>query len=391
MDVQQDLLTTLEGAVIDGASGKRVRGADAVRFTDHFHVTKLPEICGALLDAASANEYKQRYPWADQVTHVTDPLETVALDNEILRLLLEGQLDRFDVYPPEMVDDNVVDFGTDANTTVMEPTSQLLGKLIERSGVSQPDTLAKWLHTSHITARNDEGTVVGRWTWWECLYHERSDAEQTVVLDRGVWLRVRRDFAGIINDFAAALEPSDLGLPNALRTDLEADYNERVPNERTDIRLLDRKLIAPIAGESRVEICDLFCRRGHLVHVKRRKGGSSGLSHLFAQALVSSQLLARAPQFVAAMRDQLGDWAHHVRDPPSRAEHPVVLGLLLAAESSGEGAAALPFFAKIALRQNVQVIQGMGFPCILRRDLRAANHCDRSTRRRPQARPQTTH
>jgi uncharacterized protein (TIGR04141 family) len=362
MDVQQDLLTTLEGAVIEGSAGKRVRGADAVRFTDHLSVTRLPGICGTLLDAAGASDYKKRYPWADQVTHITDSLEAESLEKKVLSLLLEGEFHRFDVYPPEMVDDAVVDFGINSNTTVMEPTSKLLGKLIERSGASQPEELANWLRSSHISARDDEGTIVGRWSWWECLYFESRDKEQTAVLDRGVWLRIRRDFAEIVNRFAAALEPSDLKLPSALRTDLEADYNERVPTERTDIRLLDRKLIAPIPGESRVEICDLFCDRGHLVHVKRRKGGSSGLSHLFAQALVSSQLLARAPQFATAMRDQLRDWAHCVREPPARAEHPVVLGVLLAAESSGQGARALPFFAKVALRQNVQHIQGMGFP-----------------------------
>ncbi len=62
------------------------------------------------------------------------------------------------------------------------------------------------------------------------------------------------------------------------------------------------------------------------------------------------------------MRDQLTGWADCVKDPPVRAEHPVVFGLLLAAESSGQGARALPFFSKVALRQNVQQIQGMGFP-----------------------------
>lgn len=362
MDLQRDLLTTLEGAVIEGAHGKRVRGADAVRFTDHLHAERLPEICGLLLHAAGASAYKQRYPWADLVAQVTDPQQAAALDETALGLLLEGKLECFDVYPPEMVEDAAVDFGINANTVVMEPTSKLLGRLIQRSGASNPEALARWLRGSHITARDDEGTTVGRWSWWECLYHERRDNDQIVVLDRGVWLRVRCDFGGIVNDFAAALEPSDLKLPDALRTDVEAAYNERVAAERADIRLLDRKLIAPIAGESRIEICDLFCNRGHLVHVKRRKGGSSGLSHLFAQALVSSQLLARTPQFATAMRGQLAGWADCVKDPPVRTEHPVVLGLLLAAESSGQGARALPFFSKVALRQNVQQIQGMGFP-----------------------------
>lgn len=362
MDLQRDLLTTLEGTTVEGAHGKRVRGADAVRFTDYLGAKQLPTICGWLLDASNASDYKQRYPWADQVAQVTDSQQATELDQKALSLLLEGNLEQFDVYPPEMVDDAIVDFGTDANTTVMEPTRQLLGNLIQRSGVSDFASLAEWLRKSRIIARNDEGATVGRWSWWECLYHEHRDGERVAVLDRGRWMLVRDDFAGIVNDFASGLESSDLVLPHARRTDLEADYNARVPTERADIRLLDRKLIAPIAGESRIEICDLFCDRGHLVHVKRRKGGSAGLSHLFAQALVSSRLLASAPQFAREMRKQLADWGCYVNEPPARANHPVVLGVLLAAEASGQGARALPFFAKVALRQNVQQIQGMGFP-----------------------------
>lgn len=362
MDVQRDLLTTLEGAVMEGEFGKRVAGADAARITEEFNVQDVPDICGQLLLASRGDAYRARFPWSDQVEQVTDESELAKLDDEALGLLLDGEFDRFDVYPSEMVDEAVTDYGVDINTVVMEPTRELLAAVVRRSQATGPEALAAWLEARQIVAHNDEGQVVGKWSWWECLYYESRSDSAVTVLDRGMWLKVQGDYARAVNDFAAALEPSDLVLPSAKRTDVEAIYNERVARERSDIRLLDRKLVAPIPGESRIEICDLFCQRGHLVHVKRRKGGSSGLSHLFGQALVSSQLLAQAPEFSSTVREQLADWAGCLRDPPIPREHPVVLGLVLAAESSGAGARALPFFSKVFLRQTVRDIRGMGFP-----------------------------
>ena len=362
MDTQRDMLTTLHGTIIDGKGGKSVSGRDAARLTDNIDVKQLLRVCKDLLKASRATGYKQRFPWADQVEPITSETEIAKLDTDALTLLLEGKLDTFDLYPPEMVDEAAVDYGTDAGakTTVMEPTRTLLKHKIERSGASNPEQLRKILDKQQITARNDEGVTVGRWSWWECLFHESHGRATTDVLDRGVWLRVRKDYADAINNFAAALEPSDLNLPDASRNDLEDAYNKRVARGRADIRLLDKKLIAPIPGESRIEICDLFCERGHLVHVKRRTG-SSGLSHLFGQALVSSQLLAEEPAFAAGMRTALGNWSRLVKDPPVRGEHRVVLAVILAGESSGRGAKALPFFSKIFLRQTVQGITRMGY------------------------------
>jgi uncharacterized protein (TIGR04141 family) len=364
MDTQRDMLTTLQGRIIDGESGTSLSGRDAVRFTDSIDIRRLRPICKQLLKASGSNAYKKRYPWADQFEQITREAEIAKLDTEALTLLLEGKLDRFDVYPAEMVDEAVVDYGLDAGatTTVMEPTRTLLGKLIERSDAKDPEQLGNVLRGRQITARNDEGIAVGRWSWWECLFYESRGAKSIDVLDRGAWLRVRKDFAEAVNSFAAALTPSGLSLPDAKRDDLEDDYNKRVAVERADIRLLDKKLVAPIPGESRIEICDLYSQRGHLVHVKRAKGGSSGFSHLFGQASVSCGLLAEEPAFAEAVREQIGSWGASVKQPPDTSEHPVVLAVMLAAESTGARAAGLPFFSKIFLRQAVQDIRRMGYP-----------------------------
>lgn len=362
MDVQRDLLTRLEGSVRPDALGKRIAGADAVRLTDSLRPRELKSVCSRLLKASRLDTYKRLYPWIDWLSEVTDSEELAELELDVLERLLSGEFDCFDVYPPEMVNEDVVDFRTGRGTVVMEPTRALLEKTVARIGAKDPVELSEGLKHRYIAARNAEGIELKQWSWWECLYFETQRSGRTVVLDRGAFFRVRRQDARTINDFAKALQPSGLNLPDAMWSEIEPDYNSRVAKERDDLLLLDRKLVQPLAGESRIEICDPFSEGGHLVHVKRGKGGSSGLSHLFAQASVTSRLLRSEPSFPAEVRKQLGTFSARLADPPVPSENPVVLAVIVAAEGKGEGAAALPFFSKVFLRQNVQALVSMSFP-----------------------------
>jgi uncharacterized protein (TIGR04141 family) len=362
MDVQRDLLTRLEGSVRPGAFGKRIDGADSVRLTEAMRAKDLKSVCSRLLTTSQGAAYKERYPWIDWLAEVTDIDERHELEEEVLKRLLNGDFDRFDVYPPEMIGEEVVDFKTRRGTVVMEPTRRLLEETIRRIGARDPKELGDALRRLYICARDENGDPLKRWSWWDCLYYEHRGPGKAVVLDRGSFFRVKGENARAINDFAKSLAPSDLELPEAMRSETEPHYNDRVSQERDDIILLDRKLVRPVAGESQIEICDLFSAKGHLIHVKRRKGGSSGLSHLFAQASVTSRLLrGEDGAFAVDVRSQLGPFAGTLSQPPVPSENPVVLAVILASESRGEGAAALPFFSKVFLRQNAQALQMMGF------------------------------
>ena len=75
----------------------------------------------------------------------------------------------------------------------------------------------------------------------------------------------------------------------------ERDYNEYVPGVRPGYVCLDCQGVRnPLGTGSTVEICDLLGPDNELIHVKRASG-SSPLSHLFAQGLVSAQSLLFSP------------------------------------------------------------------------------------------------
>ena len=75
LDVQRDLLTTLEGTIARGGVGKRVSGADAARFTESMEAKNIPSVCQNLYRASQKTTYKSRYPWIDWISPVVDPDE----------------------------------------------------------------------------------------------------------------------------------------------------------------------------------------------------------------------------------------------------------------------------------------------------------------------------
>ena len=98
---------------------------------------------------------------------------------------------------------------------------------------------------------------------------------------------MRTEIAGLFGNAPTLdLPPWRLGLDHK-----ERDYNLSVPVLRAGYICLDRDDVRnPLGTTSSLEICDLLGPDDELVHVKHASG-STPLSHLFAQGLVSAQSL----------------------------------------------------------------------------------------------------
>lgn len=124
------------------------------------------------------------------------------------------------------------------------------------------------------------------------------------VLNNGKWFKVNADFLKSLNDSIKQIPISSLQLPTYQGND-EGVYNEGVHKGNQDyFALMDKKLIQHGGGNSKIEFCDLFTTDKHLIHVKRY-GGSSVLSHLFAQGTVSARLLLSDPDFRKKVNEKL--------------------------------------------------------------------------------------
>jgi uncharacterized protein (TIGR04141 family) len=125
---------------------------------------------------------------------------------------------------------------------------------------------------------------------------------------------------------------------------------------------MDQQLVATPSGD-RIEVCDLLTRSRQLIHVKRR-GWSSTLSHLFAQGLVSAELLAREPAFRQAARAKVSELDASFNDalPQSRpSADDWEVSFVVITRSRRETPLTLPFFSLVSLRAAAQRLQDLGF------------------------------
>ena len=156
-------------------------------------------------------------------------------------------------------------------------------------------------------------------------------------------------------------EKKDEQLKSKIET--EGDYNERVANDYS-YHLLDKKLIKSNKTTSSIELCDLMTDNKQFIHVKHRKGGSAGLSHLFAQGSVSAEILLGDKEFRKKARTVLKKVSSGLQDSVSldnfKSDGVEVVFLILG-EDSASLKSNLPFFSKVNLSKTFENLSQRGF------------------------------
>lgn len=364
LDVERDLVVALGGTLVNEQLGRRVEGRDAARLTAELDAGMLAGKCAELLAASQQTRYRTEFPWIDTIEEVIDPTEIAELESRAAEQLGRRQFTDFDLFPPELASEEIVSYRlrpSHGGLVVVEPDSSLLNYPVH---APMSGTAARAAIERHkLIAVDGSGDEVRRWSFWDCLHLEMLLHDRRVVLDAGRWYRIAKGFADEVDTFADALPSSGLALPPANRDEEEGPYNTRAA-QTTGFALLDQQTIR-LPGRTAIEACDLFGPGGQLIHVKRRKGGSSPLSHLIGQAAVSADMLLDEPEFRAGMRARLASvrpgFEQYLGEPTRATDHPIVLALITNTAATGRVAAGLPFFTKVFLRQNIRRLRNMGF------------------------------
>lgn len=199
-----------------------------------------------------------------------------------------------------------------------------------------------------------------KWKLYDCLNVELALGRESYVLSSGIWYRVDSDLVGEIDREIEFLETTDLPLPEYDLTDKnEYAYNCRVADLLPErFCCLDDEKIMFGGGRSRFELCDLLESSGALIHVKRY-GGSSVLSHLFAQGLLSAELLMKRPGFrenADLLVESRGFFLAEGKSFRSKATREVVYVIIGGPANVAQR--QLPLFSRVNLRNAVRTIRG---------------------------------
>lgn len=227
-----------------------------------------------------------------------------------------------------------------------------------------PKALVRW----RIEVADEDDNQQEEWSIYRCLYAEVEDDGSTFLLNNGQWYRIESDFLKEVSEEVATIPLLSINLPPYSDAD-EESYNLRVSNEQPHFCCMDQKTVElKKRGLTKIEFCDLYGLGKEIVHIKRYSG-SSELSHLFQQGVVSAELFAHEAEFRELVNDKLPN-SHKMSHPEEKLapeDYKIVYGII----SRSKSELALPFFSKIVLRNARRRLRDLGFEVRLGKIARA--------------------
>lgn len=379
-DVNQfrDLLDRATGTPASDVWGTTISGSDAISLNLDLAVKELGKWCRNLDVEFNRPDYKDGFDWIDNVRAVTNPADNDALEGRVIELL-KAKSSELHLAPPEMLDWSRIarfeyrpDVGDD---TDRQPTSELrLAEYLDVLGESRVNSLSvDYVRRARIAAVDGDGGQT-KWSAWRCLVGEFTHDGNTYLLDEGRFFEVDKGYLSELNAYVDSLNDdakaasSRVALPGTKHDTAEEKYNKGAA-QADDLLLLDRRTIGIPGSKSTIEICDLLSSSRHLIHVKRHLG-SATLSHLFAQGLVSAELLQSSQEFRQRAAEQVAKYVNQDGKKDqfkffdvaalSPSEFEVVYAI---AEDWGGRtlAESLPFFSKVNLREAASNLGARGF------------------------------
>lgn len=364
LDIEQDLVYAATGQPKDMAFGKQLTGKDALKISVPLEVDDIPLLLTKLASQYEAETYKGSFAWVDHLSEVRTKSICEKLD-----LALTSKVQSKDFTKTWLSIPDIIEWSDFAGFKYQKPRQADLQDDIDWNsylaslGAEIPHTVEVFKKQYvHAISQSSE-QAFHSWPVYRCIYCELSLEGADYALSNGKWYRVNTDFLKNLNDAISLIPISALSLPD-YQDNNEGAYNEAVYQGNSSyFALMDKKMIQHGGGSSKIEFCDLYTTDKHLIHVKRY-GGSSVLSHLFAQGTVSARLLLSDPEFRKKVNDKLpaSHKLKNVSQKPKAEEFEVVYAI---ASNSAATGLDLPLFSKINLRNNFNQLQMYGMKASL--------------------------
>lgn len=337
-------------------------GRDSVSINTRALVEDFHDIAKRLYEAFTDTKYRELYPWVDKIREERDKSIVEQLDAELARRIVDEALTKIWLAIPEVVNwEEIRGFAYKYREEKPDKDGPVLYSdldLHEWIKVKKlPDDLtAKQLKQKHVHIYWQDGHT-STWSIYRCLNAEIDLDGKKYILNDSDWYNIQIDFVAEVDQFYTAVPDSSLGLP-PFGDRREPEYLKYVADNHAVFALMDRKNIMIGGGRSKVEFCDLYSANGDIVHVKYY-GGSSVLSHLFSQALVSGECFLNEEDFRKQVNGKLPD-LHKLTDISSR-PNTAEFNVCIAIMSKEAEPLELPFFSKVSFKHAVRALQNMGY------------------------------
>lgn len=364
LNVERDLLRAITGIPKDKGLGKRITGKDSIRVSTNIELESIPALLRKLLDSFQDNAYKQGpFNWIDHIKLVRNKERISKLNALLVELFNSNSPKCIWLSVPEIVDWNrITDFKYSASKNSILHHDIDIESFKKSLGKKKLPVDLNTLKSRNIYAIDGQGDTVYAKSVYRHIYAEVSTGKAISIINNGNWYDVKDSYATEIENYYKGIAKYPKNLP-IYNDETEGAYNKRVSSENnSEFALLDMKNIRISGTASPVEPCDLYRKDHEFIHVKRYSG-SSTLSHLFNQGVVSGELFQMSEEFRKALNSKLPTLfkVTNTNHRPKTNQYSVVYAIV--SEYAEE--LNLPFFSKVALKIAHNHLKAIGYKVYL--------------------------
>lgn len=364
IDIEQDLVRSMTWKIKAGceAFGKIVTGKDSLSLSTEIELKDIKDFLWQCYKKFISNEYKKDFDWIDQIAEIKDKKIINELNSEIIEKINNQELEKVWLAIPEVLKWEEVDFlrlGKNSEKSFWDDMD--LKTFINFLSPKKRESITiQILKSETVECINTNGVSIADWRIFNCLYAELQQKWKIYILNNGKWYEIAGKFAeSVIKEFENMRNKgSSLILPNCKPHEKENDYNIRVAKELS-MECMDCKTVTYWWWKSKIEFCDLYIKEEKIIHIKHY-WASSVLSHLFAQGLVSWELLMSDEHFRKLVNEKMDDknqWKN-TEEKPNGDNYEVIFWIIT---TKADTALEIPFFSKVNLRNASRRLKGFGF------------------------------
>lgn len=356
-DIEQDLLKAVTGLSINEKFGSTISGSDSFSVSTQVDITSISEFLTACYERYISKDFQTEFAWIDQIKDIRDK---VLIEN--LNIILISKLNNKDFSKTWMAIPDLLEWSDIKGFKYIPRQKGLtddinIVEFVEsfQNGIRDFDQL-KFRNVTAFSASTE--SECGKWSSRNCIYSEIELKGKQFIINNGKWYEIENSFVESINKSYTAIKLSQIALPEYNHID-EGDYNKQVAESNENYLLMDRKNIMHGGGHSQIEFCDILTKDKQIIHVKHY-AGSSVLSHLFQQGLISGELFVSDIEFRKKLNSKLkNDWK--LKDSSKRinpAEYEIIFAII---SNDTAEKPNIPFFSKVSVKNVTKRLESYGY------------------------------
>lgn len=353
LDNFKDFVKTISGESMMEQLGTTVSGSDSLHFKYDLEYEDIFDLSTLLYSTYIKEEYKNKFPWYDNMRIEKDKEVICELFSELCNRLINNS-ECVDFVVPEIVDSMLIEtiYFTPKGKGYDFDSNSICQFFLENDNELSYENIKN----RRVYILTEDEDIAYNWKMIECLSTEIEWDEETYLLLSGLWFKIDKGFTDRINRELASLPITELEFVDSLKNEREEDYTVRLCGSNDSFLVMDQKFVDGI------EVCDVYTKNKQFIHIKPWKS-SSTLSHLFAQGRISGERMLNDITFRRQTIDKIeeldSNFANIDSDLYRASDYEIVYAIIY--KEDKDPIDRIPFFSKINLTHTLFILNQMGY------------------------------